>query len=496
MTRHSPTPRGLALGTLRRALGLQQTEAAEATGIRNRQISRYETGESDPGPEELARAAEALGASPEALEEALLSSERLLALLHEEPPGDTPVDPTPAEHRRIVAASARAARLAGHESREALARELRARKVRRDRRRAATLWKRLAAAKEKGRRLLLERTEGYRSWAVCERLCEESVRAAADDPRRALDLARLALRVAEASTEGGEAWRLLLQAYAWAFVGNALRVTNRLREAGAAFERSHALWDSAPPPADPGPLDASRRLDLEASLRRGQRRFEEALALLARAEAACFSKIGRAHILLNVAYTWDQMERPEEALAVLGRVAPLVDARTEPRQAFALLYNTAGSLARLGRPEEAEALLPKVRALAEGLGNVVDLIRVVWLEGYTAGALGRAEEGIAALEQVRRGFNAREMPYDAALAGLDLAELLLREGRAAGVRRLAEEMVAAFRAQGVEREALAALEAFREAAIRERVTAELARRVARFLARARREPRLRFEGEA
>jgi len=71
--------------------------------------------------------------------------------------------------------------------------------------------------------------------------------------------------------------------------------------------------------------------------------------------------------------------------------------------------------------------------------------------------------------------------------------LLLEEGRAAEVKALAEELTKVFAEKGVHREALAALRLFAKAARREKATAELARRVLRFLFRARYDQDLRFE---
>jgi hypothetical protein len=82
---------------------------------------------------------------------------------------------------------------------------------------------------------------------------------------------------------------------------------------------------------------------------------------------------------------------------------------------------------------------------------------------------------------------------DAALVSLELAALHAEAGRTAEVKELAREMVAIFKAQKVHREALAAVLVFRRAAVRERVTADLAREVASFLSRARHTPGLRFE---
>ena len=44
------------------------------------------------------------------------------------------------------------------------------------------------------------------------------------------------------------------------------------------------------------------------------------------------------------------------------------------------------------------------------------------------------------LEQVRQDFTVRGLPYDAALASLDLAAIYLEEGRSVEVRNLARTM--------------------------------------------------------
>jgi predicted DsbA family dithiol-disulfide isomerase len=80
-----------------------------------------------------------------------------------------------------------------------------------------------------------------------------------------------------------------------------------------------------------------------------------------------------------------------------------------------------------------------------------------------------------------------------ALALLEEAVLLLEEGRAAEVKALAAELVRVFEANGVHREALMALQLFHAAAEQEKATAELARRVLRFLFRAQHDRGVRFE---
>jgi tetratricopeptide (TPR) repeat protein len=152
----------------------------------------------------------------------------------------------------------------------------------------------------------------------------------------------------------------------------------------------------------------------------------------------------------------------------------LVEASGDHRLLFALRFNMAENLYQLGRYGEAAELLPQVRNMAVQQGNDLDLIRLVWLQSRIAAVQGRTDEAIAGLAQVRRDFTARELPYDAAVASLDLAVLWLKTERMAEVRELAVAMGWIFKANGIDREAIAALRLFCNAAQREAATVELA----------------------
>jgi hypothetical protein len=108
--------------------------------------------------------------------------------------------------------------------------------------------------------------------------------------------------------------------------------------------------------------------------------------------------------------------------------------------------------------------------------------------------LSRAGAPLAALDEVRQGFEKENLAYDYALAGLDAALLYREESRFAEIKTLAAEMLAIFKAQNVHRETLAAVILFVEAAEKEKVTPELVRRLQDYLAKAKKNPELRFEG--
>jgi len=359
-----------------------------------------------------------------------------------------------------------------------------------DRRNAPELWDVLRDSSAKDRRLLLEETREYRGWAVCEAACEESRRVAPDSAARALEYAELAVEIARLPAEENEIFRRRLQGYAEAHLGNARRVHGDLRGAEQAFAPACALWKEGAP-GDPGLLNEARMLSLEASLRIEQGRPGEALKLIERALEVDRDGEKRS-LLIKQGRALERLGDYGGAIAALRRAAPLIDGRKEPRQLGVLQSNLILNLLHLRRFAEAEALLPELRRLRQRLGQELELLRTRWLEGWTAAGLGRREEAIAALEHVSRELARRQIPFDAALAGLELAVLYLEEGRTAEVRELSEELLAVFKAQDVHRHALAAMTMFWKAARQEAVTVALARRLGDYLYRAQHRPELRF----
>jgi transcriptional regulator with XRE-family HTH domain len=489
MPRPLPHPLNLALTVLRSSRGWSQKELSAASGLPGGILSDYEMGRRPLTREKLEALAKILGIDPGQLDATLLYLRSLQPV--EEPPGP-PLSPTRRECEHIERSAVLVAHLSSDVAREEMTRSLREEGILRDRDGAEAFWQRLKLYPAEDQRFLVQNGRSLRTWALCEKLCAESARAAAADAGRALELADLALGVAS-QIPGPEGWRSRLQGYAWAFIGNARRVASDLPGAEKAFARAWNLWKAASP-GEEGPLAEWRLLDLEASLRRAQRRLPEALDLLARALETSPGGEIEGRILLNKASTLEQMGEHERAIEALTQASPYVDGRREPRLLFALRFILAVNLLYLGRHAEAGALLSEVRALALQLGNELDLIRALWLEGRVAAGLGRKEEAISTLERVRLDFGARGLAYDMALATLELAGLYLEENRTGKVKELVRQMASIFRSQGVHREALAALKLFSEAAEREAATAELARRVVEYLCRARHDPGMKFQG--
>jgi len=358
-----------------------------------------------------------------------------------------------------------------------------------DRERASELFRRLESLPQEARVAVVQVAEEFQTWALCERVCDASAREASRSVERAMVWAQLAHEIVE-RVRGSEEWRNRIRGYAAAYEANVLRVSGDLVSAEVRLEEAKRLWHFGSDPL--GALDPGRLLELEASLRRAQRRLPEALALLDEA-----AKVGRSpeRALLKKGYTLEVMGEYEQAAETLQGVAPLVSQKGDPRLEKILSGNLALIYCHLGRFVEAVELANQVRAAALETGDELEVLRMTWTQGRIAAGLGRFGEARNLLAQARREFAARGMSYDAALALLEESALLLEGGQVAEVKALARELAVVFQSQGVHREALAALKLFRDAAEQEQATAELARRVLGYLFRARHDPGLRFPHE-
>ncbi|HYU31853.1 MAG TPA: helix-turn-helix transcriptional regulator [Thermoanaerobaculia bacterium] len=454
------------------------SKVATVVGMSRKALWSYEKGKRTPAPEILARLGEKAGISRGQLEllRRLLDAQRLAeawGLAGER--AAAPGEPLTAEIAEAVlmAIEEAGAFLTPEPAPEPWEDTGRPRPE--DRSRADVLWQRLRRLDPKQRSRLVRESAAFRIWSLVERLCNESKVAAADAPADALELARLALEVAR-KIRGTASWRARVEALlALPHLGNALRVCNDLAPARAAFDRTRKLRDAFSP-SDPPLLDEGRLPDLEASLCREERRFPEAVAL--HDEAFRLSPLERrGSILLNKAFTLEQMGDFERALATLKEAEPYVLASGAPRDLCVLRFNTAVCLCNLGRAGQAEELVSEVQRLADQLGALARL-RTRWLTARVAAGLGRTEEAIAILDGVCNDFLRCKppLPYDAALAGLDLALYWLKQGDTGAVKKLAVPLQRVFSAIGIRREAVRSLRLFCEAARREAATVELAQK--------------------
>ncbi len=330
----------------------------------------------------------------------------------------------------------------------------------------------------------------FRGLELARLLVAESEERVQTDPDDAYHLADLARQILNQSVNlQGDFAPLVLALGAMA---NARRARGQLRDAEARFEHLRTVirkWGVTDP-------EVTARIDeLEGSLRKDQRRFGEAEELLVRSEVfyhLAGDESGAVRVLLILGAAYNIQGRPEEAIQVTRAALSRIPADSKPRLYLGARYNLTYYLSRIGQLDEAIDLLEQDAGLYRELADPHFQLRVAWLRGDIAAAHADDEAAEKSYREAWEGFIGRGIGYDAALVGLDLALLYLRQGRTPEVRRLAEEMIPIFQAQDVHREALAALALFQEAALGEEVTAEQVRRLVKYLQEARNDPGRRF----
>lgn len=488
MARRRRSDYAIILVFLRESLGWSQPQLEKAAGLAANMVGDYENGHKQLTRERLEYLVSFLGAGPERIDALLAELETARNLAR-----SGPLDLVSSRQRKIEAIAAQFGRMAAGFARSALSLLTLGSERVHARDQADYLWRRLKRYPPEDRLLLVEQDRRFRKWGLVVLVVQESLDAAANRPKEALELAQLAVRIAELVT-GSSEWRWRLQGYAGAALTNAFRVCSDLPAARKARARARQLWEDGEP-GDPGLLDEALLPWVEAALHRAERDLPLALRRIDEALELDKGDL-RGKILLTKANIHDALDEPEASVATILEAIPLIDTERKPRLGLIVLHNLIDDLVHLGRAEEARQRLPEARRLAERLGGDLDLTRVLWHEAKIAAALGNLGGARKRFEQVRSEFDAPELSYKHAVVSMELSVVLLKQGETARVRTLSEEMLRIFQRQEVLPEALAAIRVFCEAVRQEKATVELARRVARFLRRAECNPDLKFGADA
>lgn len=281
---------------------------------------------------------------------------------------------------------------------------------------------------------------------LIQRLLDESQALRHEDPQAMLALARQAVRVASRLPDDQARERC----EAWAHYANALRVCNRFREARAAFRLAWAAFEGVG-----DQLLAARIYELEASLLESTRKFREADLNLEKA--------------LNIRLSHDDEDGHTigacliQRANVAGHSGDFAAAIRHLRSALdfpardqvtviAVVHNLAWFLVDAGEPDLALTVVLEHLAAAPVVEDRLVLLRSRWLNARIIAALEKDFPAIAQIElsEVRDEFLTLGLPFDAALAGL---ELLSHQATPEPSSLVALQQI--FEALGVEREALA-----------------------------------------
>jgi tetratricopeptide (TPR) repeat protein len=345
-----------------------------------------------------------------------------------------------------------------------------------------------------GLEAILERPDCPRGLPLYEALLERSWALRHEDPDQMVQLARFAAMVAERLDPRSLGAQEVadLQCRAWIELGNAYRVADVLDQAESAMGRAterflqgtgdELLW--------------ARLFTILGSLYAARRLFELAATSL-NIVSEIYRQHGDEHLAgralikkgIFVGYQGD----PEEAVRLIGRGLSMVDDHREPGLVSSTLQTQAWFLVDSGRYGEARRALWRLRQREADLGGRLNELKVRWLEGHIAEGLGELDRAERALTTVKQGFEEANLPYKAALAGLELGVVWFRQQRLEETERAILESADTFLSLGIGRELLASVLLLRKAAEMRCLNLVLLRETLDLLRQSERDPTARFQ---
>lgn len=318
-----------------------------------------------------------------------------------------------------------------------------------------------------------------------------------ENPQQMVEFAWLAKLASETldARRYGPKQVLDFQACAYAELGNAYRVANRPHEAKEALGHARELLEHG----TGDKLLEIRLLELEASLAADCRQFgraSEKLLKVLKFYSRCsdLHLAGRTLILMGV-YSGNAGAF-EKAIHLLQKGLMLIDVDYDPNLACAAAHNLILFLVDSDRLEEARKLrLIHSRHLVNPGGRINE-IKFRILEGRIDAGLGRFKRAETIFREVKQAFEEAGLPIVAGIEALDLAAVLLRQGKTVEATTVGLEAADTFIRHRIQREALQAVILLRDSFREHTATVEKVEEVARFLRRLEVDPALRFEGRA
>jgi len=320
----------------------------------------------------------------------------------------------------------------------------------------------------------------YWNAAFCRLYLERCEAIRFEDPKAGLRAVRiapeLAIRVPQHQCRDERGW-CSLQLDALGVTGSAYRAVADLDFAEKTFLVATELFaDRA------GDLACARLMQRMAYLRAAQRRFEEADELVEEA-IGVYQRRGERHLLgcalVDRGVIYGRSKRFELAVRDLLEALDLLEEKRDSRYHYSAIHNLTHALLNVESvdPREAMTWLRRAQELNHQPETSLSRVKLLWIEGEALARLGRFREAEEALTLAYHRLLEHGAILDAALAGIELAEICFQEGRTNEVRRLAGELFPLFQALRNDQDAFDALKLFHRAALAETLTAEVFARV-------------------
>lgn len=285
-----------------------------------------------------------------------------------------------------------------------------------------------------------------------------------------------------------------LRCRACAELSNAYRVADHLDLADETLVRAMSFYEIGTGDR----LLGIRLLGVQASLAADRRQFglaTHSLNLVYR----FYRQHGDRHLagraLISRGLYTGYAGEPERAIDLLGQGLALIDEERDPGLPAIAIHNQLCFMVDCGRFREARKLLFLNQARLQKTGDRINQLKVKWLTGRIEVGLDQLSRAETIFREVRKGFQDAGLGYQAALAGMDLATVLMAQHR---VREAQEQVEAAgkvFVALRIQREALGAILMLRKAFEMRAATAQIVEEVTEFLRQLENDPTARFDPE-
>ena len=274
-------------------------------------------------------------------------------------------------------------------------------------------------------------------------------------------------------------------------LANAYRLNHNLPHAEDCLEEAAALVEEG----HCDPQTEGRLMDIYASFLIDQRQLDEAFGLLDKLHHH-YLAYGESHLagraLIKKGIALHAAEHHQEAICALCEGLAALTPERDPKLFASGQHTQVLALVEAGNFSEAGKLLMESGLRHAFADDPLNLLKLRGVEGKIFAGLGKLRRAEEIFTEVKEQFLRRDREYLVAMMDLELAGVLLRQGRADEVEPLAEEALEIFQDLEVGREALKAVRFLREACRRKQATAELVQQVVAFLNRLERQPGLRF----
>lgn len=334
----------------------------------------------------------------------------------------------------------------------------------------------------------------YRTAGVVRKLIAACDRAIDTMPPDAVEISALATDIAEHLDAAAHPSDTVakLRGAAWRERAYALFYTGQFAEAERAVVAAETHFGGCVV----GEYDVARVGIVRALVERGMESFAAA-AETARATGErmrSFADAGRVRSADSIAASvLFSQQRFAEALEIWSRLLDAADER-DVRSYAGHLSNVASCQRELGDYTSALANYSMAAALLVDNGNPAEAVRIRYMVAGTLAAAGRTDEALSRLRVARQDFEDLGMHSEAALAALDIADLLLSRQEHAEVVELCASAMSQFERSGVPYgvRARTALAYMCEAAAAGRATQQLAKHVRRYIRELPQQPALLF----